>query len=324
MIKRFIYSIFSVLLVSGFAYAGKGTIYNYNYDYGPFCINESNETCLGNGSCFASVYIVEHYPISSRDQQYQFLVIVDPNTSILQPGSNYGIQRFGLNYTGNPSDVTVSVLKGVGDNTVDTKWKLKIQYDPTTEEPYGRSFGPFGVFVYDDSTTGNNRKKPLLLHIATNVPGVDVYDFYTPNEDQYIFACHIADFYAESCRSNISSALFAMKTPPTLIELVSFNARSHGTSITLYWSTASEIDNAGFNIYRAESRDGEYSKINEALIPAQGAALVGADYTFIDTDVQLWKKYFYILEDVDTTGAQTAHIDKIISAKPRLIDFIAE
>jgi hypothetical protein len=48
------------------------------------------------------------------------------------------------------------------------------------------------------------------------------------------------------------------------------------------WITESEIDNAGFNIYREESADGEYEQINGALIPAEGSATERATYKFVE------------------------------------------
>ena len=70
--------------------------------------------------------------------------------------------------------------------------------------------------------------------------------------------------------------------PLTVVSLIDFNAVPANRIVTLVWSTASEIDNAGFNIYRAESEDGEYIKINESLIPAQGSPTQGASYEFVD------------------------------------------
>ena len=59
--------------------------------------------------------------------------------------------------------------------------------------------------------------------------------------------------------------------PPTAVELVIFKARVNDDgSVTLKWRTATEVDNAGFNIYRASSKDGNYTKINNTLIAAKG------------------------------------------------------
>ena len=48
-----------------------------------------------------------------------------------------------------------------------------------------------------------------------------------------------------------------------VIELASFTATPKISKVILQWSTESEIDNAGFNLYRSESEDGEYVKIND-------------------------------------------------------------
>ncbi len=103
---------------------------------------------------------------------------------------------------------------------------------------------------------------------------------------------------------------------PVLIELSSFNVLPKSGKVILTWQTVSEIDNAGFNLYRAEA-DGEYEKINNALIPAKGSPAEGAAYTFEDDGVKNRKKYSYKLEDVDLQGAVTIHGP--LSTTPRLI-----
>jgi hypothetical protein len=103
----------------------------------------------------------------------------------------------------------------------------------------------------------------------------------------------------------------------TLIELAIFRTFSQNHKIILSWSTVSEIDTAGFNLYRTESEDGKYIKINDALIPAQGSSTQGASYEFIDTDVKNRKTYYYKLEDRDLNGTSTIHGP--VSAMPRWI-----
>jgi hypothetical protein len=56
---------------------------------------------------------------------------------------------------------------------------------------------------------------------------------------------------------------------PTVINLFFFTATPKSGKVILAWSTESETNNAGFNIYRADSENGEYIKINDSLIPAQ-------------------------------------------------------
>src|SRR3990167_9426080 len=92
----------------------------------------------------------------------------------------------------------------------------------------------------------------------------------------------------------------------TAIELVSFTASTNDNgTVNLIWETATEVDNAGFNIYRAKSKDGRYKKINDELIGAKGDAVAGATYNFMDTPGR--GTFYYKLEDVDYSGATTMH-----------------
>jgi hypothetical protein len=115
----------------------------------------------------------------------------------------------------------------------------------------------------------------------------------------------------------IGSGLWDVTCEATLIELSSFMAVPKSEGIILLWSTESEIDNAGFNIYRAEAEGGAYTRINAALIPAKGSSTEGASYEFIDSDVKNRKTYYYKLEDIDFNGVSTLHGP--VSATPRLI-----
>jgi len=119
--------------------------------------------------------------------------------------------------------------------------------------------------------------------------------------------------YTESADSGFRVA----SLPTTIITLSNFTAQGQRGEVAIAWATESEIDNAGFNIYRADSEQGEYVKINAALIPAEGSATGGASYAFADTAVKNGKMYYYKLEDIDLNGTATMHGPK--SATPRWI-----
>ncbi len=93
----------------------------------------------------------------------------------------------------------------------------------------------------------------------------------------------------------------------TLINLSRFEAIGLDRRIKIEWETETELDNAGFNIWRSEEKDGEYVRINPYFIPAEGEAGFGAQYSYTDYDVQNGKIYFYKLEDVDTSGKSAFH-----------------
>jgi len=103
----------------------------------------------------------------------------------------------------------------------------------------------------------------------------------------------------------------------TLITLSSFTSAAKAGQIILTWVTESEIDNAGFNIYRATSENGEYIKINDSLITAKGSPVQDAAYEFVDKGVKNGRTYYYKLEDIDLSGKSTLHGP--VGATPRLI-----
>ena len=84
-----------------------------------------------------------------------------------------------------------------------------------------------------------------------------------------------------------------------------FKARATADGIVvLKWKTASEVNNAGFNIHRARHKDGRYAQVNNAIISAKGGTSE-ASYRYEDT---LGKgTFYYKLEDVDTNGVSTTH-----------------
>ena len=94
---------------------------------------------------------------------------------------------------------------------------------------------------------------------------------------------------------------------PTLVELFFFEATAQDDSVVVKWETASEIDNVGFHLWRSTRKNGKYRRITEELMPAQGSAMMGAVYSYDDTDVLPSKRYFYKLEDIDINGVSTFH-----------------
>jgi hypothetical protein len=95
--------------------------------------------------------------------------------------------------------------------------------------------------------------------------------------------------------------------PPTAVSLVSFTAVGAGVAVQVNWQTAQEVANMGFNLYRADSPNGNFIKINPSLIPALSFSVTGRSYGFVDNNVVLGNLYYYKLEDIDIYGKRTMH-----------------
>ncbi|MCC7210597.1 MAG: right-handed parallel beta-helix repeat-containing protein [Candidatus Brocadia sp.] len=92
----------------------------------------------------------------------------------------------------------------------------------------------------------------------------------------------------------------------TAIKLASFTAAANDNGVVILdWETATEVDNAGFNIYCSKRKDGMYKKVNNTLIASKGNEVSGASYRF--EDMPGHGAFYYKLEDVDDNGNTTLH-----------------
>lgn len=86
-----------------------------------------------------------------------------------------------------------------------------------------------------------------------------------------------------------------------LVRLAEFTAEISDGCVILRWKTLSEPDSAGFHILRSGEKDGEYSRVTEHMIAAEGEATQGSSYSYRDCGVSDGQIY-YSLEDVDYRG----------------------
>jgi hypothetical protein len=84
--------------------------------------------------------------------------------------------------------------------------------------------------------------------------------------------------------------------------------------VVVQWDTATEVNTAGFNIYRSTSPDGDFVQINQAegLIAALGSAVSGANYEFRDHNVEANATYYYLLEEVEFNQTVNRYYDDML------------
>jgi hypothetical protein len=100
---------------------------------------------------------------------------------------------------------------------------------------------------------------------------------------------------------------YQVSAEQTLVELSYVKATSRKSAGLLEWATETELDNAGFNLWRSEKKNGDYARINPYFIPAEGEAGFGAEYSYTDYDVQNGVIYYYKLEDINVYGTSIFH-----------------
>ncbi len=132
-------------------------------------------------------------------------------------------------------------------------------------------------------------RKPLLELLRKN-PDVEIYlkDFFTP-------------------------------LPVTLSH---FRAEHTTDGVILKWITESEVDNAGFFIYRSETKEGEFKVVNPTLVQGAGTTSERHTYTWTDTTAKPNTVYYYRIEDVSHAGVRkslaTVRMRGLVSASGKL------
>jgi len=86
------------------------------------------------------------------------------------------------------------------------------------------------------------------------------------------------------------------------VELTSFTATTAGEAVTLQWQTASETNNAGFDLQR--STDSE-TFATVASKPGAGTTTEAQTYRFTDRDLPFAPELFYRLRQVDVDGTES-------------------
>ena len=76
-------------------------------------------------------------------------------------------------------------------------------------------------------------------------------------------------------------------------------------TIVVRWVTESELNNAGFNILRSETRNGQFTQMNTSLIKGQGTTSERTTYSFPDTSAKPNVVYYYQIQDVSLDGNVT-------------------
>ena len=88
-------------------------------------------------------------------------------------------------------------------------------------------------------------------------------------------------------------------------------------SNTIRWSTASEVDNFGFDVYRGESEDGPFIRLNPVPIEGGGTTDEPRSYSFVDDTIDPHRTYYYYVESISMSG-ERERFTPIGKAAPKL------
>ena len=109
---------------------------------------------------------------------------------------------------------------------------------------------------------------------------------------------------------------------PLPVTLSHFRAEHTDAGVVLKWTTESEVDNAGFYIYRSQTRDSEFKVVNPTMIQGAGTTSERNTYTWTDTTTKPNVAYYYRIEDISHAGVRkqlaTVRMRGLVSASGKL------
>lgn len=84
----------------------------------------------------------------------------------------------------------------------------------------------------------------------------------------------------------------------------------------IHWSTASESDNFGFDVYRSENRDGPFERVTRQPLAGGGTTDLSREYRFLDDAIEAGQEYFYYVESVSLSG-ERKRFTPVMRASPK-------
>ena len=95
---------------------------------------------------------------------------------------------------------------------------------------------------------------------------------------------------------------------PLPVQLAGFGARSLPTGVSLSWNTASELNNLGFELYRASDQQTDFQLVasytRDHELIGHGNSSQENSYRFLDSRVESGRQYEYKLVSVDMDGTR--------------------
>ena len=94
------------------------------------------------------------------------------------------------------------------------------------------------------------------------------------------------------------------KGGPLPVQLSSFRAERTEQGALIQWTTESELENAGFNVLRSETKTGTFTGVTPRMLQGAGTTSERSRYQYVDTTAKENVAYYYRLEEVSFSGVQ--------------------
>jgi subtilisin-like proprotein convertase family protein len=196
-----------------------------------------------------------------------------------------------------PTGAAAMVLSDVGDNFTVSALDITLDDEAASSLPDSNLLSS-GSFKPTDFVPGDPMPAPAPA--GPYPSALSTFDGTSPNGT---WSLYVADDLGGSSGS-IDGGWTLVFAAPTAVVAKDFGARLVSGTVALSWRTASELELAGFNLYRS-SPAGKTVRLNKGLIEASHPGTArGATYRFTDRSVRPHAAYTYRLELVQLNGAR--------------------
>jgi hypothetical protein len=84
------------------------------------------------------------------------------------------------------------------------------------------------------------------------------------------------------------------------------------------WSTASEVNNFGYDIFRGPAEEGPFERVNASPVTGHGTTDVPQKYEYRDTSIAADTAYWYYVESISMQG-EREKFTPVFRAKPKAV-----
>ena len=280
-------------------------------------------TCLQNLGYYKPIHIAQYasqYPMETTLDAVFVLLGIYPNNHVLGDGEAQVLKDY-LDMGGNV------YMEGGDTWYFDPQTVLQPMFNISplsdgTSDLYG-VVGKDGTFTQGMSFNyaGENS---FMDHIDPITPAFTIFSNFSP-----IYNCAVAynsgyyktigasfefggltDGISPSTKTELMNKILEFFEVIVPVELISFTIQAAEENILLNWSTATELNNSGFDVER--SQDGkEFLKLG--FVEGHGTTTQQQYYTFVDKNITATTKYFYRLKQLDNDGtfkySETIEVD---------------
>ena len=247
-------------------------------------------------------------PVSVDGKETTEGLVAFASTSVDSSGTyGFGDTGVSLNFTGVSGSATVTIQRYAGqpdgtegidlDNVSDVRFVIDgggLSFDSSEVRlPVSELTGvsdPSNVTMYERPNAGSGTFASLETTASTGG---------TPND--------ISDDTLQAATDTFSEFALASDTEPLPVELAGFEARVDGEKVRLSWTTASETNNAGFQVQRragTKTSGGEDAWETVGRVDGSGTTTEVQTYRFTDENLPYEAdRLTYRLRQVDTDGS---------------------